>query len=90
MAAQWLVAVKLGVELLPGIIKAVRSVEDLLPEGGKGQQKLALVMEIVQKAYETAHDAVEKFDVIRPVIEGIVASVVKFCNNVGIFKRQEG
>ncbi len=70
----------LVIQMIPAIIEAVRKLEDVFPEGGKGKEKLALLKEMLSAAYDGLSN-------IWPAIETIVAAFVKFANTVGLFKK---
>lgn len=76
----WLGIVKMVLELLPTIIAALKAIEAVLPETGKGAEKLALVRDIVESVND---DAKKNW----PLIESVINKIVAFFNNVGVFKR---
>lgn len=79
---------KLLLGLLPSIIAAVRAIEDMLPEGGKGAAKLALVRDVLQAGWGKGNDAVASFEDAWPSISGAVGAVVAFANATGIFRKK--
>lgn len=68
------------IALIPQIIEAVKTVEKLLPEGGRGKEKLAAVRAIVEGAYGDIAAA-------WPNIEVVIGLFVKFANASGLFKK---
>ena len=84
---QFLQILKLILSLLPAIIDAVKSIEQTLPAGGQGAQKLDLVRQILASAYSTSTDAVGTFEQVWPSIQGTVNAVVSFLNVTGVFKK---
>lgn len=75
----WISSVKAILELLPVIIVALKAIESLLPEAGRGADKLALVRDIVEGVND---DARKNW----PAIETAISKIVAFFNKVGIFK----
>lgn len=70
----------LVIQMIPSIIDIIKKVEELYPETGAGQEKLQLVKDMLQAAYDGVSDA-------WPQIEKIVAFIVDFANRFGIFKK---
>jgi hypothetical protein len=70
------------IQLIPEIIKIVRAVEEVMPEAGKGKEKLEFVREMLTKAYDGVTEA-------WPNIESVVGVVVKYLNQWGIFKKAD-
>lgn len=66
--------------IIPSIIEVIKMVEELLPESGKGAQKLALVKDIIGAVYEDIMDSWES-------IEKVVGVIVSWLNAMGIFKK---
>ena len=73
--------------LLPSVISAVKSVEALVPEGGKGKEKLELVKITLQAAYSVGNATLTEFEQIWPAINAVITAVVNFLNAHGIFKK---
>ncbi len=67
-------------QMIPALIEIIKKVEDVLPDGGKGKEKLALVKDIISEAYDGVSE-------IWPALESIVAKFVEFANTVGLFKK---
>lgn len=84
---QALQTIKLVLSLLPMIIEAVKAIEAALPDGGKGEAKLALVRQAIAAGYSVATDTVASFEAMWPAIERTVAAVVALFNAVGVFKK---
>ena len=76
----WLGIVKMVLELLPAIIAALKAIESVLPETGKGAEKLALVRDIVEGVNDDAKNN-------WPLIENTIGKIVAFLNKVGVFKK---
>jgi len=69
-------------QLVPALIQVIKAVEELLPEGGQGAAKLAMVRDIMAQAYD-------QLDELWPTLEGVIEKIVAFFNRVGIFKKDE-
>lgn len=72
--------IRLILQLLPAVIRAVKEIEELFPEAGMGPMKLALVREALVAVSDTAGDML-------PLIEKLISAVVRVFNELGIFKR---
>lgn len=66
--------------LIPTIIEIVKTVEKLMPEGGKGKEKLAAVRAMVEGVYGDVSAA-------WPQIETVISLFVRLANVAGVFKR---
>lgn len=84
---QYLSIIKLVLSLLPLIIDVVKAVETAMPASGQGANKLALVHDVLQEAYNAGTGAVAKFEDVWPVLQNTVTSVVTFFNTTGLFKK---
>jgi hypothetical protein len=73
--------------LLPGIIAAIKAVEEAIPGSGHGEQKLAAVRGALEAAYAGATDAIEEFEQLWPSLAGIIKTLVGIFNLKGIFKK---
>lgn len=78
---------RLILTLLPLIIEAVRAIEAALPDGGKGEAKLALVRQSIEAGYAVATDTAAAFETMWPALEKTVAAVVALFNSVGAFRK---
>lgn len=72
--------VKIIVQLIPLILQLVKAVEDNIPEGGKGKDKLAFIRNVLTDAYPQISD-------MWSIIEKIIASTVALYNATGVFKK---
>lgn len=84
---QVLQTIKLVLSLLPMILDVVRAIEAALPDGGKGEQKLALVRQAIEAGCSVATDTVGTFEAMWPALEKTVTAVVAMFNAVGAFKK---
>jgi hypothetical protein len=73
--------VLLILQLIPALIEVIKAVENMFPQTGAGKEKLALVREILT----TAHAEITDF---WPTLEAIIAKIVAFANNVGVFVKK--
>ena len=72
------------VKLIPVVIAAVKSLEELIPVSGAGKQKLDLVMATVQDAFDGVTSA---WPTIQPILEKLIAGIVNLANQFGVFKK---
>jgi len=69
-------------QIVPLLIEVIRSVDRLIPVGGYGKEKLALVKAMLETAFNGITD-------IWPILEVIIAKVVAIANVTGAFKTDE-
>ena len=81
----WIAIAQAVLGLVPAIISAIKAIEELFPESGKGVEKLDLIRGILETINEQSKE-------LWPIIEKVVGVVVSFCNAMGIFKttKKEG
>lgn len=84
---QFLQIVKLVLTLLPLILDTVKAIEVAMPDGGKGEQKLALVRSVIEAAYNASADAIGAFEQVWPVLSKAVTAAVNLFNAAGVFKK---
>lgn len=70
----------LVLKMLPVIIAAIKVIEEAIPGNGQGEQKLAMLRQILELADGTITN-------IWPTIEGLVKVLVKTFNDTGVFKK---
>lgn len=75
-----LALIKLVASLLPTLISLVQSVEQAIPEPGKGTEKLSLLKNILTSIDGTLTPA-------WPAIESVVGAIVAMFNNIGTFTK---
>lgn len=78
---------KLFLGIIPVLIGCIKAVEEAIPGSGKGEQKLAMIREALESAYEAADDATEGFESIWPILSKWVAKQVARFNELGVFKK---
>ena len=67
-------------QLIPALIQAMRAIEDAIPGGGQGEQKLAAVRQIL----EAVDAGVAKF---WPQIQTTIGVLVGLFNSTGAFRK---
>lgn len=73
--------------LIPAIKALIREVEEMLPESGRGGEKLALVREMLEAVFDTLDDIPVAFAEIWPALERLIAKFVAVFNAVGEFRK---
>lgn len=74
---------KLIISLLPQIIEIVKALETAIPAGGKGQDKLNALQEVLQTIYANSDVGDLKnisFDKLWSIVNGVTCTVVKLFN----------
>lgn len=84
---KFLAAARLIIALMPILIAAIKSAEEVFPENGNGSTKLALVRGLIEAAYSTATDTESTFDEAWPTIKRAVDSIVAIFNNSKMFQK---
>lgn len=79
--------IKIIAQLLPTIIEAIKAIEAAVPASGQGAQKLALVRELIEAAFEAVQDAGVTFGEVWPAIQRLIAKLVGLFNSTGIFNK---
>ena len=79
---------KMILSLLPAIIEAIRAIEAVMPEGGKGKEKLAIVKAAVESAAVTADGTMVAFDAVWPAIANTISAIVGVFNATGVFPKK--
>jgi hypothetical protein len=67
-------------QILPALIDALKAVEGVWPEAGKGREKLEFVRKLLLELYPD----VEKY---WPALERAIALLVTWFNDIGVFKK---
>lgn len=70
----------LVLKMLPVIIAAIKAIEDAIPGNGKGEQKLAMLRQILELTDSTITN-------LWPTIESVVKVLVNTFNDTGTFKK---
>ena len=75
-------------QLFPVILEAVKAVEVAVPLSGSGQNKLDLVLGMVQTAYEASNELQKDFEWgdLLAVIVTMITKIVTLLNIAGVFK----
>ncbi len=80
---------KLIIGLFPMLIQAIKAVEAAIPEAGKGSEKLELIKNAVQAAYEASTSVASNFEVLWPALSKTINSIVNAFNKTGVFTKNE-
>ncbi len=80
---------KLIIGLFPMLIQAIKAVESAIPESGKGREKLELIKNAVQAAYEASTSVASNFEVLWPALSKTINSIVNAFNKTGVFTKNE-
>lgn len=72
--------VKLVIQLIPLILQLVKAVEENIPEGGKGKDKLEFIQNVLTETYPQIAN-------IWTTIEKVINSAVALFNATGVFKK---
>lgn len=83
----FLAIIQIVVQLLPLITQVVQSIEQAMPQGGQGAQKLEMVRATLQAAYTAAGDVTIAFEKVWPAIATTVSGLVAMYNAAGTFKQ---
>jgi hypothetical protein len=84
---KFLTTARLIVSLMPILVAAIKSAEELFPQSGAGVTKLALVRGVIESAYATATDAEATFEDVWPSIKRTIDSIVAAFNAAKVFKK---
>lgn len=83
--SEFLLILEIITRLLPLLKEIIKSLEEMFPEKGQGEVKLAVLKEMVQASYEGSSFKIP-FEALWPKIEKLVAVIVKSYKLLGIFK----
>lgn len=87
MVLTFIEIVRIVVTLMPEIMKLIKQIEEMMPEGGRGEYKLSLVRAALEAAYNAATDTYVDFKAIWPVVNTIINRLVLIYNTTGAFKK---
>lgn len=75
-------------KFIPALIAAIMAIEDAIPIGGKGREKLDLVLGVSKDIYESSAELQKEFgwDTLSTFIIKAAGRLVALFNTVGIFK----
>jgi hypothetical protein len=82
---RFLEIVRLIASLLPTLIEIIQAVEEAIPESGKGQDKLAMVRELLEVAHKSTGDLGQSFAEIWPIVAEVIDRIVALFNKTGVF-----
>jgi hypothetical protein len=75
--------------LLPQLVTTIKTVEEMIPSGGNGADKLEFVRETIQSVYDSGHQASVTFDELWPALQSTIKSIVALFNKSGQFRKEE-
>jgi len=76
----WLATITAVLGIIPSIIQVLMAIEVAIPDGGKGEEKLKAVREIVEVSHSEAVT-------LWPVLERAITVLVNLFNATGAFKK---
>lgn len=80
--------VKVIAALYPVLMATIKSLEEAMPEAGKGPEKLVQLKGILEAAYLKMEKGQMKFEELWPSIQMVVATIVTLFNTTGVFKKK--
>lgn len=79
--------IKVVAQLLPVLIEAMKAIEAAIPQSGQGAQKLALVRELIEAAFDAVTDAGVTFADVWPTVQRVIGKLVALFNATGVFAK---
>lgn len=73
--------------LIPVLVETIKAVEEAIPGTGKGEQKLAMVRQLIEAAYAIGGNMSVKFDELWPLLNNLIATAVAGFNKAGDFAK---
>lgn len=74
-------------QLFPAVLSFVKTLEDAFPQSGQGAAKLAIIREMLEKAFAAFGDVGVKWAEIWPLLSSLIERVVALANTLGAFKK---
>jgi hypothetical protein len=71
---------KIIIQILPYIIQLIKTIEDEIPEGGKGKNKIEYIHQVLTASYPPIIEIWE-------TLERIITATVSLFNATGVFKK---
>lgn len=84
----YLKIVQLAVSMIPLLIEAIKAVEAAVPGQGRGEQKLALIRELLESAHRTTQGMDVAFAELWPVLQALIDRLVATYNADGTLARR--
>lgn len=78
---------KLIVSLIPTLVSLIKSLEEAIPEPGKGTQKLETLRGILESGYAVANDIGVTMEELWPALSSTINALVAAFNSTGVFKK---
>lgn len=85
---QWLQLIRLILTIFPLLIDVVKSIENAIPDSGKGKEKLEAVKVVLESTFKSATDVVGSFEQVWPALSSAVSGIVAMLNAAGVFKKK--
>ena len=79
--------IKLLISLGPDIMKFMKAIEEMLPESGKGAEKLAILRGYLEGAWQGFGTALPAFEEFWPKLNTVISAMVSTFNAIGWFKK---
>ncbi len=79
----------LVLKILPGILAAVKAVEEAIPLPGHGLEKLDLVLDVIKSVYDGSAELQKQFSVqeLIGVVVPMIDKIVALYNALGLFQK---
>ena len=75
------------VQILPMMLQMIKSVEEAVPGGGNGKDKMSMVRQALEVVVQESGDLKMSFEEIWPTLEKIIGIAVRTFNATGIFSK---
>jgi hypothetical protein len=85
---KFLAVFKLVLAIFPNVIDLIKAAEAMMPEPGRGAEKLEYVRSVLQDLYERFDEAKPSFSDLWAKIKPLIDMTVAFFNSLGLFKKQ--
>jgi hypothetical protein len=79
--------IKLLISLGPDIMKFIKAIEEMMPDSGKGSEKLAVLRGYLEAVWEGFGTGLPAFEEFWPKLNAVVTAVVATFNSIGWFKK---
>lgn len=79
-------------QLIPAVIAAVRTLEEYVPVGGHGKEKLDVILEMVQATFDASNELRREFSAegLALLVSRTVGKLVTLFNSAGLFPKSKG
>jgi hypothetical protein len=76
-------------QLIPQVLQMIQTIESHFPQGGQGQQKLAMVRSALEAVFHTLDQTTVTFEQVWPALQPIIAGAVTIYNQTGVFHKTQ-